>query len=175
MNDGRGGSTIEISTRQLRRVALGTGAAIVVLVLLFVGWQQRDRLDLGGIFARGAGDQIDRQTFQAVFLTGGQVYFGRLTTRGEEYFLLSDVYYLSAQSPDSPNPQQPNQLVKRGRELHAQARALERRTDEQDAHSGLWPFADRDDEIDDRAAAQRTERHLSSDAIADEQIEQVLA
>ena len=82
-------------------------------------WQFRDRIDIGGILARGAGDQIDRSTYQAVFLTGSQVYFGRLATHGDDYFLLTDVYYLSPTADNQvPGPDRPGQLVKRGRELH---------------------------------------------------------
>ena len=100
MSDG----SISVSARTLRRVGIGVAVAVAVVITGIVGWQFRDRLDLGGVFARGAGDQIDRATYQAVFLTGGQLYFGRLATRGDDYFLLSDVYYLPADDKVSPAP-----------------------------------------------------------------------
>jgi len=58
--------------------------------------------------------EVDRNAYQAVFLTGGQVYFGKLSGRGDDIYLLSDVYYLS--EPREGNPK--GQLLKRGTELH---------------------------------------------------------
>ena len=55
---------------------------------------------------------IDRGSYQAVFLTTSQVYFGKLTIDGEAY-LLSDVYYI--QNP--PQGETKGTLVKRGNEL----------------------------------------------------------
>ena len=112
MND----ANITISLPSLRRLRIGLVALVLMAVLVTAAWQFRDRVDFGGIFARGAGDQIDRSTYQAVFLAGGQVYFGLLQTRGDTYFLLRDVYYLSGDAP--PGAQSPGQLIKRGRELH---------------------------------------------------------
>lgn len=63
--------------------------------------------------------------YQAVFLTNGQVYFGKIvkTTTNDTY--LNDIYYLQVQQPlQPPDPnkkdsQQPQlQLVKLGNELH---------------------------------------------------------
>lgn len=58
--------------------------------------------------------------WQAVFLTNGQVYFGRLQNYNREYLLLQDVYYLQVAQPlqqGQPQPQNLN-LVKLGSELH---------------------------------------------------------
>lgn len=108
---------ITISRRGLQRVLLAVLALAVVAALALVVAQQRDRLG-GGLLSRGIADQIDPAAYQAIFLTGGQVYFGRLTARGDHY-LLHDVFYLSAgEGRDAPSPDQPGQLVKRGTELH---------------------------------------------------------
>lgn len=91
--------------------------AIVICLAAFAAiWQVRDRTDVGGIFARGAGSEIDRSTYQAVFLNGGQVYFGKLAVRGDEYFTLVDVYYLSPTT--TGEAENAGQLIKRGTELH---------------------------------------------------------
>jgi hypothetical protein len=65
-------------------------------------------------------DSIRKSTYQAVFLTTGQVYFGKLEFRGE-WLVLLDVYYLQAngglqqgQTANSNN----FQLVKLGSEIH---------------------------------------------------------
>src|SRR3990167_4108279 len=37
---------------------------------------------------------IDSDTYQAVFLTNDQIYFGRLKNISSDYLILSDVYYV---------------------------------------------------------------------------------
>jgi len=70
---------------------------------------------------------IDSSKYQAVFLSNGQVYFGKLATFNDEYMKLQDVFYLQgqqAQDEASSNPQQPTagsgdlQLIKLGDEVH---------------------------------------------------------
>lgn len=67
-------------------------------------------------------------SYQAVFLSNGQVYFGKLSSEGH-WIVLKDIYYLqvtqqlqpapNADQTQQPNNQQPNiQLVKLGSELH---------------------------------------------------------
>jgi len=111
-------SAIVLPVSALRRALV---VFIVVLALggvLLLAWQQRESFG-GGILAPGVRDQIDPNAYQAVFLTGGQVYFGRLTARGDDHYLLSDVFYLSAgDAQQAADPQRPGQLIKRGAELH---------------------------------------------------------
>ena len=61
--------------------------------------------------------------YQGVFLTNGQVYFGKLYREGGKYPVLRDIYYL--QITQSPQPIRENEtppsninLVKLGGELH---------------------------------------------------------
>ena len=55
--------------------------------------------------------------YQAVVLTNGQVYFGKLEKLGAQFPTLAEVYYI--QSQQNPETKQiSNTLVKRGRELH---------------------------------------------------------
>ena len=67
-------------------------------------------------------------TYQAVFLTNGQVYFGKLASEGR-WMVLRDVYYLQVSQQLQPTgetqnqnqqslQQQQIQLVKLGQELH---------------------------------------------------------
>lgn len=69
---------------------------------------------------------IDSGKYQAVFLTNGQVYFGKLSTAGN-YYTLKKVFYLqtTAKAADSTNPQETTpgtdsnvQLIKLGNEVH---------------------------------------------------------
>lgn len=76
--------------------------------------------------ANSATKTIDTDKYQAVFLTNGQVYFGRLVDKTSDYFQLTDVYYLQTNETDttSDNPQdtttQSNdvKLIKLGSEVH---------------------------------------------------------
>lgn len=108
MSDG----AITIPLGLVRRIVLVGVVILGAAVVAGVVWQQRDALV--GSFARGLPPEIDRSAYQAVFLSGGQVFFGRLSGRGDEVYVLSDVYYLS--DPREGNPR--GQLVKRGSELH---------------------------------------------------------
>jgi hypothetical protein len=56
-------------------------------------------------------------SYQAVLLTNGNVYFGKLQDYGGRFPVLTDVFYI--QSSVNPDTKQPvNVLVKRGKELH---------------------------------------------------------
>ncbi len=81
------------------------------------------------IFFRSTG-LIDGGKYQALFLTNGEVYFGKLHDNGSEYMTLEDVYYVQAQSTqdkalatdDVQNAagvaQDKAQLIKLGSEVH---------------------------------------------------------
>lgn len=83
-----------------RRLALPLYAQIGVVVagaalLALLGWIA---------FFRSAG-LIDGGKYQALFLTNGEVYFGKLHDNGVEYMTLEDVYYIQAK------PKQTSDLV----------------------------------------------------------------
>ena len=60
--------------------------------------------------------------YQAVFLTNGQVYFGKVTAMTPSDYTLEDIYYLQVQQQNIQPEQQGQQpklsLVKLGNELH---------------------------------------------------------
>lgn len=66
---------------------------------------------------------VNKDRLQAVFLNGGQVYFGRINSLNGNYLHLSDIYYLRVNQQVQPG-QEANQsqddisLVKLGCELH---------------------------------------------------------
>lgn len=93
---------------------------LVVLVVVLAGAVAvRQNLVRLPVFAAGVEGQIDRNAYQAVFLTGGQVFFGKTQSVTEELLTLTDVFYLSAGSD-----QQASQLIKRGNELHGPAEPM---------------------------------------------------
>ncbi len=61
---------------------------------------------------------------QAVFLNGGQVYFGKINSTNDKFMRVSDIYYLRVNQQVQPdgaaanNSNQDISLVKLGRELH---------------------------------------------------------
>ena len=66
----------------------------------------------------------DRSTFQAVFLTNGQAYFGKLESLGKDYVKLSNIYYLQVpgiQSNDQIEAEKTKkaELIKLGGEVHS--------------------------------------------------------
>jgi len=65
--------------------------------------------------------QLDANAYQAVFLNGGQVYFGKITNINYSTMTLEHIYYLSNGSFDKTTQQTSGtnvSLVKLGNELH---------------------------------------------------------
>jgi hypothetical protein len=93
-------------------------AAVALLVVL--------ALVIGGVIAwkqMGSSSGVKGNQYQALFLTNGQVYFGKLSNVNERYVKLNDIYYLQVQQAVQPaegnSQQQPKvSLAKLGSELH---------------------------------------------------------
>lgn len=66
-------------------------------------------------------------SYQAVFLTNGQIYFGKLSNKNKEWITLSDVFYLQKrQVLDGEITNIPDlNLVKLGSELHGPENQME--------------------------------------------------
>jgi hypothetical protein len=58
-----------------------------------------------------------KSEYQAVFLTNGQAFIGKLEGAGTDYPLLKDVFYIQS-GVNQETKQVTNVLVKRGKELH---------------------------------------------------------
>lgn len=72
---------------------------------------------------RSESEFVDPSKTQAVFLNGGQVYFGKITSLNDKYLRLNDIYYLQVnqqvQPGDESKTQQQNvSLAKLGCEIH---------------------------------------------------------
>ena len=87
-------------------------------------------LVLAGMFAASKftgmnAGSIDQSKYQALFLSNGQVYFGKLSEHDDQY-VLKNIYYLQAATSgdDSQNPQDTTKegtdakLIKLGSEVH---------------------------------------------------------
>ena len=90
---------------------------IVVVVLLALGCAAR-------YYWMNGTSQIDSSKYQAVFLSNGQVYFGKIHDYYTDHPYLTNVYYIQAQngqaSTSTTSAGEANQqLVKLGGEIHA--------------------------------------------------------
>ena len=107
--------------------------AVLVVVIGVVGFMFRDKLFTN----KSATDKQASSGYQAVFLTNGQVYFGKLANASSDYVTLTDIYYLQVTQPAlqgsqqtggataatqqqvaTPESQPQLSLVKLGNELH---------------------------------------------------------
>jgi len=101
---------IVIPVAALRRIFVMLLVLIVLIVVVLVVRTQLFRAGIASLFAPSAAEVIDHNAYQAVFLTNGATYFGMLQAQGDDWFLLSDVFYLSV------SDQSGTQLIKRGSE-----------------------------------------------------------
>jgi hypothetical protein len=101
---------IVIPVDAIRRLFVMALVLIGLIVLVLVVRTQLFRAGISTLFAPGAAEIIDRNAYQAVFLTNGSSYFGKVQQQGDEWFVLTDVFYLSVPEQGAP------QLIKRGSE-----------------------------------------------------------
>ncbi len=101
--------------------------AVVLLIFVVAGVLFRDRL-FPSNKTETAKEQGTASGYQAVFMSNGQVYFGKLSGLTASYATLDDIYYLQVTTPPAADGSQLNQqqaaaqqqlsLVKLGEELH---------------------------------------------------------
>lgn len=124
----------DLSYRSNRNGSMVPWIILVVLIVVIgvVGFMFRDKLFTN----KSATDKQAVSGYQAVFLTNGQVYFGKLSDASGDYVTLTDIYYLQVtqpalqgsqqtggtssaqQQPTAPEAQPQLSLVKLGNELH---------------------------------------------------------
>ena len=103
-------NSIVIPVSALRRIFVMLLVLIGLILLVMVVRTQLFRSGISTLFAPGVSEVIDRSAYQAVFLTNGSTYFGKVQEQGDDWFLLTDVFYLSASDESG------TQLIKRGSE-----------------------------------------------------------
>lgn len=110
-----------------RKVLISIIAAAICLIaaLTFGSWW---------IMRNDEAAQIKSDRYQSIFLTNGQVYFGKITTLNSSYIRISNIYYLQVQQTVQPTDSKKDtntdastkpQLVKLGNELHAPEDAMQ--------------------------------------------------
>jgi hypothetical protein len=100
----------------MKMASVGLLYLVTILILVLVSY-----LVFGGNKTQSQGKFADTTKMQAVFLNGGQVYFGNIKTLNNQYLRLNNIYYLKVNQTVQPNGQTTTgdvSLVKLGCELH---------------------------------------------------------
>lgn len=114
------GSKKGLSFLSLRVASVALVVCVAILIALVALFISR-----GGDSTQGSA--VKKNQMQAVFLNGGQVYFGKITDLNSKTLSLSDIYYLRVNQTVQPNQENAGQqatnsndisLVKLGCELH---------------------------------------------------------
>lgn len=114
-NGGNNKVNLEPNNKKFIMIAI---VAILIIVIGGLGWWGIQRMQ------SGANASINTNQYQALFLTNGQVYFGKLSNVNDDYAKMTDIYYLQVQQAvqpaDKKAAEQPQvSLAKLGSELHA--------------------------------------------------------
>jgi hypothetical protein len=102
---------------KLKTIIISGGVVLAIAILSFVSIF---------LYQSTTNANIDGGKYQAVFLSNGQVYFGKLHTLNSGYMKLTDIFYLQTKTAvSSTNPQSTSdssstdvQLIKLGSEIH---------------------------------------------------------
>jgi hypothetical protein len=100
-----------------KKVLKALGVVIILAVVILAIFLGRDILS--GMF------KVQTQAYSAVFLTNGQVYFGKMMENNDKEIVLSNVFYIQIKENAAPAEVSANalgqasfNLVKLGNELH---------------------------------------------------------
>jgi len=118
-------------------IVLGLAVLLVILFWLIKEMKGQNSFSMGNLIDKNnknvvvGGLKIDQGKYQAIFLTNGQVYFGKINSHNNTYVELVDIYYLQVKpvlqqgeegnENTNQNPQEQKtelSLVKLGNELH---------------------------------------------------------
>jgi hypothetical protein len=103
-------NSIVIPVSALRRVFVMLLVLIGLIILILIVRTQLFRAGISTLISPSVTELIDRSAYQAVFLTNGSTYFGKLQEQGDGWFFMTDVFYLTS------SEQSGTQLIKRGSE-----------------------------------------------------------
>ncbi len=114
---GHGGDRRRREFHRIKQAVTGAVLLVVVAGIVLIGLL---------LYRSQTTPGIDGSKYQAVFMTNGQVYFGKLKALNGQYMQLSDIYYLQTSSTtDSESLQNAAassaadvQLIKLGNEVH---------------------------------------------------------
>lgn len=120
-----GSSQNETFSEMASATAAKSGVVGKLLVISLIVVSVAITAFVGYALVRGVGSQnyVESDQYQAVFLSDGQIYFGKLSNVDQQYAVLEDIYYLQVQNnsqvQQAEAEQAPQiQLVKLGNEIH---------------------------------------------------------
>lgn len=124
-NRNRGGKSAGLGVGKMVSVVLLFAVTILLVALIWFMIIGGDKDSNGGA-TTGAQElqHVDTGKMQAVFLNGGQVYFGKIKNLNSQYMKLDSIYYLRVNQQVQPDrnsgqaAQNDISLVKLGCELH---------------------------------------------------------
>ena len=116
VNHAGGSHKKKFSILSMRTASVGLVICIAILVLAIAGSIALDD-------TASQTKYVDSTKMQAVFLNGGQVYFGKINTLNDKFMRVNDIYYLRVNQTVQPDGSastgnQDISLVKLGCELH---------------------------------------------------------
>lgn len=123
-------TTKKVSRAKLKRPALYGIAALLAVGVLGLAYKGATTLTGGGVLgASTSSPSVSQGRYQALFLTNGQVYFGKIVGMNADTVTMKDIYYLQqgvqAQEKDKATTNSSQlQLTKLGKELHGPEDAM---------------------------------------------------
>jgi len=123
-NPGGSPSSMQHSNKQKKFIMIAIIVVIVAALLLGAVMWKKNKSDIG---------QVKKDQYQAVFLTNGQVYFGKIASSNKESVKLTDIYYLQVQQSVQPSDENKDNnnnnnsqisMAKLGDELHGPEDAM---------------------------------------------------
>lgn len=111
--------TGSFSKRIIRKTVKVLFALVIVAAIITAGFWIKKIIPGGS--DSSASPEANASAYSAVFLSNGQVYFGRLKSQSSSEFVLTDVYYLQLAGNGQAQTQlsEPKfSLIKLGNELH---------------------------------------------------------
>ena len=113
-----------METTSKRGMLGGKGWAHTLLFVLVTVFLLLAIYSAAGKVFGGASRAVKSKQYQALFLTNGQVYFGKLSQVDDSYVKIKDIYYLQVQQQVQPSDKKNDEsqpqvsLAKLGSELH---------------------------------------------------------
>lgn len=94
--------SIAIPKDAIRRAGLTAALAIAVVAVVLLTLLISHHVEGGDTL----GSAIHPNEYQSVVLTNGQIYFGKLSAPGDNFYYLRHVYYLTEQATRAGQPRQ---------------------------------------------------------------------
>jgi hypothetical protein len=107
-----GSDAISVPKSAIRTVLLALGAVVMLAVLVLLVTTVVKSVS-GSSFP----SSVDGNTYQAVFLSNGQIFFGKLSSGNDTYYELRHVYLLQSSVTARGRPAA-QQLIKLTKEIH---------------------------------------------------------